>query len=298
MTRLAGKLTAAVVALAAFAPAPALAQPVNPGHVAGHNFVGGQVDTSTDPAKQINLLSMRVVDGGASVNVWLDSGPASCGGMSDLAVGKVPIDKDGAFHAKLQFGEASAPHGTATVDGVFTKTKRRGTVARTTVRSHFTSPRTCDMGPVKITAIRPKQGHRGAGEPAPNALFVGITAQTSQRIDVRLPMLALISPSGTQVKRIFADTNVACTSGRQYGGVFRIRDIDIKNNSFNGLTGDQEPIGKTGGKRTILVSGKGTFHNRRLEGTWHVHEVDTDSKGAVTDDCDTGDIGYFAARVR
>lgn len=124
-----------------------------------------------------------------------------------------------------------------------------------------------------------------------------MTEQVSSRIFVHEPMLALLSPNGKQVKRFVAVTNVRCKSGRQAGGIFRIRDIAIESNSFDGVTGNRQPVQGTDRSRTLVLNAKGTFGGGRLTGTWHVREVETDPY-SITDDCDTHDLDYFAARVR
>ncbi|MFL5782947.1 MAG: hypothetical protein ACJ760_16640 [Thermoleophilaceae bacterium] len=300
MTRLAGMVSTlvALVAVVVIGPATATAaQSPNPKPVSGRNFVGAQIDASIDPYKQLNLLSTRVVNDGKTLNVWLVSRPKNCGGW-DLATAKLPIADDGTFHGTLTFGTAPANvRGTATFKGHFATTKRNGLVALTTIRSRFASPNNCDTGTVHIKAISPRHGHKGGGQPAPNALFVGMTSQSSARIEVKLPMLALISADGTKVKRFVADTNVRCKSGRPAGGLFRIRDIPIKDDAFNGVTGDTEPVQGTDRKRTIVLGATGTFGERILTGTWRVHQVETDPY-SINDDCDTGDLKYVAARVR
>jgi hypothetical protein len=289
-----------VALVAALAPAHAVAQEGPPKPVPGRNFVGAQIDASKDPYKQLIMLSTRVVDGGNNINVWLLAAPAGCGGSSSVGVRKVPIGGQGRFHAELQMGTRGARRGTATVDGQFARTKRNGVVARTVIRARMQFPGTklCDTGDLRVRALSPKQGRKGhgAGRPAPNALFVGTLQQRSSRIFVQEPMLALISRSGTQVKRFLAVTNVRCKSGREAGGIFRIRDIAIKNGSFDGVTGNQSPVPGTQEKRTIVLNAKGTFGANGLTGTWHVREIQTDPYGNTTDDCNTGNLGYSAAR--
>jgi hypothetical protein len=168
--------------------------------------------------------------------------------------------------------------------------------ALTTVRVRFASPNNCDTGLVHIKAISPRHGHKGAGQPAPNALFVGMTSRSSSRISVKLPMLALISNGGKKVKRFVSDADVRCKSGRRVGGIWRIRDIPIKDNAFDGVTGYTAPVEGTDRKRTVVVNAKGTFGEKTLAGTWRIHQIETDPY-SVTDDCDTGDMKYVAARV-
>ena len=297
MTRLAGKVAVLVVLVCVLAPAAAPAKVIHGPPVAGRNFLGAQIDARLDPYRELNLLSTRVVDDGKGLNVWLLSRPANCAGWA-IATRKVPIDAQGHFHADLTFEGSDAPIGTGTVDGKFTDTEHRGTVAFTTIHTRFTgtSP-TCDSGIVHLTAISPKHAPKGAGQPKPNALFVGMTKQTSSRIRVKLPVLALISASGTQVKRFVTDTNVKCKpSGRQAGGVFRIKDIDIKDGKFDGLTGYTTGEG-TDQKRTLVIRAQGAFGESSLTGSWRTHEIQQDSSGALTDDCDSGDLSYVAARV-
>jgi hypothetical protein len=297
MTRLAGMVVVLVALAVALGPAGATAASPNPKPVSGRNFVGAQIDASVDPYKELNLLSTRVVNGGKTLNVWLLSRPKGCGGF-DVATGKIPIDDQGHFQATLFFGTPPANvRGSATVQGHFANTKRNGVVALTTIRTRFAAPNNCDTGPLHIKAISPRHGHKGAGQPAPNALFVGMLSRSSSRISVKLPMLALVSGGGKQVKRFVADTDVRCKSGRFAGGIWRIRDIPIKDDAFNGVTGNTEPVPGTDRKRTVVLNAKGTFGEKILTGTWRIHQVETDPY-SVTDDCDTGDLKYVAARVR
>jgi hypothetical protein len=287
-------LVALAVALGA---ANATAASPTPKPVSGRNFVGAQIDASIDPYKELNLLSTRVVDDGKALNVWLLSRPKNCAGW-DVATGKIPIDAQGHFQATLFFGTPPADvRGTATVQGHFATTKRNGLVALTTIRSRFAAPNNCDTGPVHLKAISPRHGHKGAGQPAPNALFVGMTSQSSSRIAVKLPMLALISGGGKQVKRFVTNTNVRCKSGRVAGGIWRIRDIPIKDDAFNGITGNSESVQGTDRKRTVVLNAVGTFGERVLAGTWRIRQVETDPY-STTDDCDTGYLKFVAARVR
>jgi hypothetical protein len=76
---------------------------------------------------------------------------------------------------------------------------------------------------------------------------------------VKLPMLALSSGGGKQVKRFVADT-----------------DIPIKDDAFNGVTGDTEPVQGTDRKRTIVPGATGTFGERILTGTRRVHQVESE----------------------
>jgi hypothetical protein len=292
------KLSFLVALIVALVPTAAVAaEPTRaPG---GRNFVGAQIDASKDPYKQLNLLSMRVVDRGAGLNVWLLSSPKGCGGAWDVAVGKLAVDGQGRFQGQLVFGTPNAhPRGSATVEGQFVKTRDDVVVARTTFDARFTGSPKCGTGTHRVRAISPRFGRPDGGRPAPNALFVGTTQQSSSRIRVKLPMLALISRDGTQVKRFTTNTNVKCDSGRQAGGIFRIKDIPIQGNSFDGVTGVQRPVQGTDQKRTLVLNAKGTFGQRSLVGTWRVHEVQTDPYSNVTDDCDTGNLKYVAARVR
>lgn len=298
MTRLAPRLSVLATLVAVALPAHAAAQSGPPNIVSGRNFVGARVDASIDPYKRLDMLSTRVVDGGRTLNVWLLSLPRQgCG--YDVATAKVPIDDRGRFRATLFFGNnpPAAVRGTASFKGHFARTRGNGAVALTTIRARFAGPNGCDTGTFHLKAISPRHGHKGDGRPAPNALFVGMTRQSSVRIGVKLPMLALISETGTQVKRFISDTNVHCQSGRNAGGLFRVRDISIKGDSFEGLTGDTFPVTGTDESRTVVLDAKGTFGIRSLTGAWRVHEVQTGPQG-TTDDCDTGDLGYVAARVR
>lgn len=283
----------------ALAPAQAVAQDGPPKPVSGRNFVGAQIDASADPFKQLTMLSSRVVDGGTKLNVWLLSAPKGCGGSWSIGAGRVPINAQGQFHAELAMGNPGARRGTATVNGVFDRTERNGIVARTTIRARtrFSGTPLCDTGTLRVRAVSPKKGRKGSAKPARNALFVGTTEQSSSRISVKEPMLALLSASGTQVKRFVAVSNVECKSGRQAGGIFRIKDIPIKSNAFDGVTGNRTSVEGTDRSRTIVLNAKGTFGSRTLAGTWHVRELETDPY-TVTDDCDTGDLSYSAARVR
>ena len=297
MPRSTGKISILVVLAAALLPAAPAAASARP--VAGRNFVGGKIDASIDPYRQLELLSTKVVDHGRSLNVWLLSAPRGCGGDWDIASGKLPIDSQGHFHGFLPFGHPGAQTGLAGVDGSFVPTRHGDVAAHTTIRARLTSPKTCGTGTFRMKAISPKRGGPHGGRPAPNAVFVGITKQNSARIRVKLPMLALLDSTGTQVKRFVTDTSMPCKpSGRYESGLFRIKDMAIKDDKFDGVTGDVRPVEGSTDKRTLVLGVHGTFGQRSVQGTWQARDVQTNTEGTVTDDCDAGTVPWVAARVR